>query len=148
MFFTLGIETPSDSNTAYGIVVPALCNDKYSCYSAADKESDIPAMATEAILLTVQDMIESGDYDVKDIHNDHVSYKNNDEYAHCDTWVIIDVDLSSFVGKQKRINITLPDILIDRIDNAVKAPNSFYRDRSNFLAEAAINELAAQNKTR
>ena len=148
MFFTLGIETPSDSDTAYGIVVPALCDNKYSCYSAADKESDIPAMATEAVLLTVQDMIESGDYDVKDIHNDHVSYKNNDEYAHYDTWVIIDVDLSSFAGKQKRINITLPDILIDRIDNVVKAPNSFYRDRSNFLAEAAINELAAQNKTR
>ena len=99
MFFTLGIETPNDSNTAYGIVVPALCNDKYSCYSAADEEADIPAMATEAILLTVQDMIESGDYDVKNIHNDHVSYKNNDEYAHYDTWVIIDVDLSSFAGK-------------------------------------------------
>lgn len=102
MFFTLGIETPNDSNTAYGIVVPALCNDKYSCYSAADKEADIPTMATEAILLTVQDMIESGDYDVKDIHNYHVSYKNNSEYDYCDTWVIIDVDLSSFVGKQKK----------------------------------------------
>ncbi len=25
---------------------------------------------TEAILLTVQDMIESGDYDIKDIHNE------------------------------------------------------------------------------
>ena len=71
-FFTLGIQTPNDSDPAYGIVVPALCDDKYSCYSAADKESDIPAMATEAILLTVQDMIESDDYDVIDIHNDHV----------------------------------------------------------------------------
>lgn len=148
MFFTLGIETPSDSNTAYGIVVPALCNEKYGCYSAADKESDIPAMATEAILLTVQDMIESGDYDVTDIHNDHITYPNSTEYGYCDTWVIIDVDLSSFVGKQKRINITLPDILINRIDNVVKSPNSFYRDRSNFLAEAAINELAAQNRSR
>lgn len=148
MFFTLGIETPNDSNTAYGIVVPALCNEKYGCYSAADKESDIPAMATEAILLTVQDMIEAGDYDINDIHNDHIAYPNSTEYGYCDTWVIIDVDLSSFVGKQKRINITLPDILIDRIDNAVKSPNSFYRDRSNFLAEAAINELAGQNRSR
>lgn len=102
MFFTLGIETPNDSNAAYGgIVVPALCNDKYSCYSAADEESDIPAMATEAILLTVQFMIKSGDYDIKEIRNDHVLYKNNSEYKFCDTWVIIDVDLSPFVGRKK-----------------------------------------------
>ena len=142
MFFTLGIETPTDGNTAYGIVVPALCNDKYGCYSAADKESDIPAMATEAILLTIQDMIESGDYDNRRQRQMCIRDRSNDEYAHCDTWVIIDVDLSTFTGKQKRINITLPDILINRIDNAVKAPNSFYKDRSNFLAEAAINELS------
>ncbi len=143
MFFTLGIETPKNKNTAYGIVVPTLCNDEYSCFSAANNESDIPAMATEAILLTIQDMIESGKYDIKDIPNNHVSYKDNEEYDYCDTWVIIDVDLSKFTGKQKRINITLPDILIDRIDNAVKAPNSYYKDRSNFLAEAAINELSS-----
>ncbi|MCX8639331.1 type II toxin-antitoxin system HicB family antitoxin [Gilliamella sp. B3172] len=61
---------------------------------------------------------------------------------------MIDVDLSSFVSKQKRFNITLPNILIDRIDNAFKALNSFYKDLSNFLAEAAINELAAQNRAR
>ncbi|WP_416379976.1 type II toxin-antitoxin system HicB family antitoxin [Gilliamella sp. B3172] len=56
--------------------------------------------------------------------------------------------MSSFVSKQKRFNITLPNILIDRIDNAFKALNSFYKDLSNFLAEAAINELAAQNRAR
>ncbi|MFQ0972249.1 type II toxin-antitoxin system HicB family antitoxin [Gilliamella sp. BG6] len=93
MFFSIGIETAKDRK-AYGIVVPALCNEKYSCYSAADKQSDIPTMATEAILLTVQDMIESGDYDIKNIHNNHTSYKNNNEYEYCDKWIIIDVDLS------------------------------------------------------
>ncbi|XKM14442.1 type II toxin-antitoxin system HicB family antitoxin [Orbaceae bacterium ac157xtp] len=146
MFFTLGIESPKKDNEAYGIVVPALNNDEYSCYSAADSESDIPAMATEAILLTIQDMIASGKYDIKDIQNKHVLYKNDKEYQFCDMWIIIDVDLSGFLGKQKRINITLPDILINRIDNAVKANHSIYKDRSNFLAEAAINELSAHNK--
>lgn len=144
MFFTLGIETPKDNSTAYGIVVPALCNDEYSCFSAADNENDIPVMATEAILLTVQDMIESGKYDIKDIKNNHVSYKTDGQYEHCDTWVLINIDLSGFAGKQKRINITLPDILINRIDNAVKSPDSVYKDRSNFLAEAAIKELSSQ----
>lgn len=40
-----------------------------------DKESDIPAMAIKAILLTFPDRIESGEYDVKDLHNDYTSYK-------------------------------------------------------------------------
>lgn len=146
MFFTLGIESPKNNNEAYGIVVPALCNDKYDCFSAADNEDEIPAMATEAILLTIQDMIESGEYDISDVKNDHLSYQKNDNYAYCDTWVIIHVDVSKFNGKQKRINITLPDVLIDRIDNAVKANHSIYKDRSNFLAEAAINELSLRNR--
>ncbi|MDF7667627.1 type II toxin-antitoxin system HicB family antitoxin [Orbaceae bacterium ESL0727] len=141
MFFTLGIETPKDKNTAYGIVVPALCNDKYDCFSAADNESNIPIMATEAILLVVEDMIASG-YNIKDIHNDHISYQNDTNYAHYDTWVIINVDLSKFEGKSKRINISLPDILIDRIDSAVKS-SPIYKDRSNFLAQAAAHELSS-----
>ena len=145
MFFTLGIETPTNDNEAYGVVVPALCNDKYGCFSGADNEEDIPAMATEAILLTIQDMIESGEYDISDIKNNHLSYQKNSDYAYCDTWVIIYVDVSKFSGKQKRINITLPDVLIDRIDNTVKN-NSIYKDRSHFLAEAAINELSSQNR--
>ncbi|OCG01718.1 hypothetical protein [Gilliamella sp. wkB308] len=42
-----------------------------------DKESDIPAMTIKAILLTIPDRIESGEYDVKDLHNDYTSYKKS-----------------------------------------------------------------------
>jgi len=34
MFFTIGIETPKKDNESYGIIVPALCNNNYSCFSA------------------------------------------------------------------------------------------------------------------
>ncbi|EBP9900722.1 CopG family transcriptional regulator, partial [Salmonella enterica] len=40
----------------------------------------------------------------------------------------------------QRINISLPDTLIKRIDNVVVS-NPAYRDRSHFLAEAARHEL-------
>ncbi|QMR42946.1 type II toxin-antitoxin system HicB family antitoxin (plasmid) [Klebsiella aerogenes] len=53
---------------------------------------------------------------------------------------MVEVDLSEFEGKPQRINISLPDTLIKRIDNAVKG-NTSYRDRSHFLAEAARHEL-------
>lgn len=34
------------------------------------------------------------------------------EYSDFDTWFVIDIDLSSFEGKQQRINIALPETLI------------------------------------
>lgn len=57
-------------------------------------------------------MIESGEKDVKSLHNDYTSYKNA-EYKYYGTWMIIGINLPEMVGKQKRINITLPNILID-----------------------------------
>ncbi len=52
---------------------------------------------------------------------------------------LIDIDLSAFEGKAHRINISLPDTLIKRIDNKVKAHHSYY-DRRHFLAMAARKE--------
>jgi len=63
-------------------------------------------------------------------------------YAHCDTWFVIDVDLTGFEGKQQRVNISLPDVLIKRIDSIVQARNALYKDRCHFLATAARHELS------
>ncbi|EOR1523346.1 type II toxin-antitoxin system HicB family antitoxin, partial [Escherichia coli] len=54
----------------------------------------------------------------------------------------IDVDLSEIEGKQQRINISLPDVLIRRIDGYVRESGGVYKDRSHFLAQAARHELA------
>lgn len=141
MFFSLGIETPKKQGEAFGIVVPALCQEGYACFSASDTEEEIPTMATEAILMIVEDMINGGGMNIESIHNDHLLYVKNPDYAYCDLWAFVYVDLSSFSGKQKRINITLPDVLIGRIDAVVKGHKSIYKDRSHFLAQAAKKEL-------
>ena len=49
MLFTIGIETPTNENEAYGITVPALFTEEYSCFSAADTLEEIPTQATDAI---------------------------------------------------------------------------------------------------
>jgi hypothetical protein len=59
-------------------------------------------------------------------------YAANAEYSHCDSWFMIDVDLSAFEGKQQRINIALPDVLIKRIDGYVSDSSGVYKDRSHF----------------
>lgn len=141
MFFSVGVEMPKDENTAYGMIVPAFSAYDYGCFSAADTQDQIAPMVKEAILMVVEDLIQNGNISVEDIKDaGYLVYSVNPEYKDFDSWVMVDVDLSEFEGKPQRINISLPDTLIKRIDNAVKASN-VYRDRSHFIAEAARHEL-------
>ncbi|EBV4110494.1 type II toxin-antitoxin system HicB family antitoxin [Salmonella enterica] len=143
MFFSVGIESPKNASTAFGIIVPAFDQFNYGCVSAADEQADIPVMAREAILSIVEEMIISGTHSVEDITDaGFMVYAANPEYAHCDTWFMIDVDLSEFEGKQQRVNITLPDVLIKRIDGFIQGKRPVYKDRSHFLAQAARRELS------
>lgn len=141
MLFSIGVESPKNENEAFGLIVPALCNDEYGCFSAADSEQEIAAMVTEAIGLIVEDMIEAGASALEIVDKGVMSYRKVEDYAHCDLWLLLEVDLSAYEGKPKRINISLPDVLIQRIDNQVKSSAGLYRDRSHFLAVAAKNEM-------
>ncbi|NNI45321.1 CopG family transcriptional regulator, partial [Pasteurella multocida] len=53
-----------------------------------------------------------------------------------------DVDITAYFGKRQRVNIVLPQYLIDRIDQRV-ANNPIYKDRSHFLAVASQRELSS-----
>ncbi|MCA6221768.1 type II toxin-antitoxin system HicB family antitoxin [Photorhabdus antumapuensis] len=142
MFFSVGVELPKDENTAYGLVIPALCAESYGCFSAADNKEDIAIMAHEVILLTVEDMVANNRAVERIQDAGYLVYAKNTEYQYVDSWFVIDVDLSEFSGKQQRINISLPDTLIQRIDNRFKESPAQYRDRSHFLAEAAKHEFS------
>lgn len=141
MFFSVGVEMPANENEAYGLIVPALCTGQFGCVSAADNQDEIAVNVREAILLIADAMVKSG-VDITLIKDaGPFIYAVNPEYAHCNQWIMIDVDLSALEGKQLRINITLPDSLLLRIDTRVKQETSGYRDRSHFLAVAARHEL-------
>lgn len=147
MFFSVGVEMPANKNEAYGLVVPALCTDDFGCVSAADNQDEIALTVREAILSIVDLMVERG-MDITRLKDaGPFVYSANSEYAYCNQWLLVDVDLSSLEGKQQRINITLPDALLHRIDDRVKQAFSGYRDRSHFLAVAARHELTAANGT-
>ncbi len=141
MFFSVGVETPKDENTAYGMIVPAFSAYEMGCFSASDTQDQIAPMVKEAILFSVECLIEDAGRSVDEIKDaGYMVYAANPEYKDFDSWFMVEVDLSEFEGKPQRINISLPDTLIKRIDNAVKG-NTSYRDRSHFLAEAARHEL-------
>ncbi len=140
MWFTLGVETPKNKDSSYGIVVPALCNEHYSCYSASDSSKDIAAHSAEAIESILEEMLADG-FDVLGLEDQGaLIYKEDQSYSFCDVWLQIEIDVSRYSGKSQRVNISLPESLLAVIDRKVEN-SDLYRDRSHFLAIAARNEL-------
>lgn len=142
MLFTIGVESPENENESFGLCVPALFVDGFSCFSAADTEEEIIPMVTDAIHTMLEIMIEDG-FDISTIRDKGFSfYKQQEDFNYCDTWLLVDVDISAFFGKKQRVNIVLPQYLIDRIDNRVSHSNT-YKDRSHFLTLASQRELSS-----
>ncbi|MGX9376050.1 type II toxin-antitoxin system HicB family antitoxin [Pantoea ananatis] len=56
-------------------------------------------------------------------------------------WIYVKIDITKYLGKSERINITMPHLLIEKIDKAV-GQSSRYSSRSHFIAEAARKELS------
>jgi len=55
-------------------------------------------------------------------------------------WAIINIDITPYLGKSHKINVTLPELLIAQIDNKV-SKSSDYKTRSGFIASACFAEL-------
>lgn len=68
---------------------------------------------------------------------DHLS----NEDCTCGSWAYVDIDLTKYDGKATKLNITMPQFLLARIDDYVNSHRE-YHSRSGFLAELARRELA------
>jgi predicted RNase H-like HicB family nuclease len=60
-------------------------------------------------------------------------------------WALVEFDITPFMGKSHKINVTLPELLIKQIDDRV-GKNPSYKSRSGFIATACLQELAKTNK--
>mgnify|MGYP006130865837 FL=1 len=56
-------------------------------------------------------------------------------------WALVDIDITPYLGKSHKINVTLPELLIKQIDNRV-SKSEFYKTRSGFIAQACMIELS------
>lgn len=57
-------------------------------------------------------------------------------------WGVVEVDITPYLGKSQKINVTLTDLLIKQIDECVTQSKA-YKTRSGFLQAAALHELQA-----
>lgn len=132
MLFPIAIEIPDGHDGDFGVTVP----DLPGCFSAGKDLDDALLSAKEAIELHLEGISEDGEevptpHSLKDLQADP-------EYAGV-AWAIVDIDVTRYMGKAEKINVTLPGNLIRRIDEQVsKTPGE---SRSGFLAKAAVRRL-------
>lgn len=131
MKFTVVLHT--DDGTRYGVTVP----DLPGCFSAGDTLDDALVSVQEAIDLHVEGLIEEGaDIPARQPLSTHQA---NADYAG-GVWAVVDVPVEKYYGPAEKINITLPRLLLARIDDYARAHGA---TRSGFLAEAARRAMQA-----
>ncbi len=137
MLYPVAILPGDDDSCAFGVEVP----DIPGCFSAGKDADEALSMAREAIESHLEILAELGE-PVPTAKSLQFYIRNEDYKGY--SFAVIDVDVSKFMGKTEKINITLPGFLIKRIDNYVEK-NPAQKSRSNFLAQAAIKLLQTNN---
>lgn len=124
-----------DADSDYGVTVP----DVPGCFSAGTTVSEALENAQEALALHFEGLVADGEplpqaQDV-DAHIDNPDFAGG-------VWAVVDFDVTPYLGRSVRFNATLPENLLQRIDDQVKKDHR-YASRSGFLAAAALRELSA-----
>ncbi len=127
MFYPVYVH-PGDKDHAHGVTIP----DFPGCFSAADDWVDIPAMIQEAA----------------EVYFDGESLEippptplerlSRLEEFQGGVWMMVDIDTTRIRPKALRLNISLPEPLVRRIDHYAK---THHLSRSGFLARAAESVL-------
>lgn len=124
-----------DNDSCFGITVP----DIAGCFSAGDTLDEALENAQEAISGHLEVLADDGNIAPNAAPID--DYINEPTYQGA-TWAYVDVDVSAFLGKTEKATVTLPKLLITKIDSVVST--GAVKSRSAFLAESAMKALNTQ----
>ena len=116
-----------DKDSDYGVTVP----DLPGCFSAGDTLDEAIAMAQEAIELHLEGLIEDGQVIPKPGRIE--DYKGKREFK-SGIWAVVSISPSSLRVEAKRINITMPQRILDAVDRFAEVENE---TRSGLLTKAA-----------
>ena len=124
---------PATKKSAFGAVVP----DLPGCFSAGETLDDAIQNALEAIDLHCETLIE----DSLDIPpaTSIAKHQKDPDFAGW-IWAVVDVPVEKYLGPAEKINITVPRLLLSRIDEYAKRHGA---TRSGFLVQAARQAMAA-----
>lgn len=123
----------TDDHVHYGATVP----DIPGCFSAGTGIDETLEQIQQAIAGHLEILAEDNSA-IPEAGSISEHHKNPD-YTNS-IWVFVDIDITPYLGKAERINITLPQRVLYQIDEMVKH-NPAYRSRSGFLQEAALDKM-------
>ncbi|NIH16337.1 type II toxin-antitoxin system HicB family antitoxin [Serratia symbiotica] len=120
-------------HSSFGVRVP----DIPGCFSGGDNYQDVLESVREAIDAHIELLVEDGEAvpEATSVEN----WLTDPDYTGV-VWVLVDVDVTRLMGKAEKINVTLPSLLIRRIDKFVAA-NPEYGSRSGFLSRVAADKV-------
>ena len=124
-----------DADSDYGVTVP----DVPGCFTAGATVSEALENVQEALALHLEGLI-ADDQNLPQAQEVDIHLANPDFAG--DVWAVVDFDLTPYLGKSVRFNASLPEHLLNRIDEKVQKDHR-YASRSGFLATAALRELCA-----
>ncbi len=125
-----------DPESDYGVTVP----DLPGCFSAGGTMDEALQEVIEAIETHLESMLLDGEpIPAPKAIDDH---QNNPDYAD-GIWALVTVDITKLSGKTRRINITLPERVLNVMD---KYAADHGGTRSGLIAEAAIEYIASRQE--
>jgi predicted RNase H-like HicB family nuclease len=124
-----------DADSDYGVTVP----DVPGCFSSGTTFSEALENVREALALHLEGLV-ADDEKLPQAQEVDVHIENPDFAG--GVWAVVDFDLTPYLGKSVRFNASLPEHLLNRIDEKVQKDHR-YASRSGFLATAALRELCA-----
>lgn len=121
-----------DENTAVGIQIP----DIPGAITAGDTFEEAYSAAVEIAHLMLEEI--ARDTGNVPLPTSAAAHRKNPEYDGMG-WGMLDVDITPYLGKTEKVNVTLPGFVIQQIDRFVRQHN--IKSRSSFLADAAMEKL-------
>lgn len=118
-----------DEGSAYGAAFP----DFPGCFAAADELQGLPYAAQEAAEAHF-----GADNDPIPEPTSPEAWKSDPQFQD-GYWMLVDIDLAKVRSRAVRLNISLPENLVQRIDSVARSRG---QSRSAFLASAAEREMA------
>lgn len=125
MKFTVVLHT--DDGRRYGAIVP----DLPGCFSGGDDLDEVLESVREAIDLHVEGLLEEGAAVPE--RRPIADHQANPDYSG-GLWAVVDVPVEKYLGPAEKINITVPRLVLQRIDDYARRHG---QSRSGFLVEAA-----------
>ena len=127
-----------DLTSDYGVTVP----DLPGCFSAGSSIEEAFENAEEAILTHIEGMMLDNENIPQPRKIDELKELNQN---HNFIWGFVSVDIGKLSKETKRINITIPENILSKIDAFAQKEGE---SRSGFLALAAIEYIAQHSDVR